>query len=369
MWSDVAQKITLEYYKNNYAQYQKELYNVYVPTEIHGGLYGLKLLLGLEQEYTDIIEIYTVNPLQVARKIADDYYQKNQDIFIYVRTVIPNKELEIIRRGRKIASVFIESTAKDTFIQKDIDGQIHKFISPKLYMIGLLQSLYLPDHYSKRESNMELLNKLLDITDGFVGHKPMDYKYLGGPAQDKVIVYSSSSHVILITDKLLENEKQFFERKSKMPVQMHSVRLPGEYFMKKITAKIDNIRYTIYNVGSYELIPYNEKVINNKLWKIAIPSVTARFLLIEDNSTLSLVNSGVLKFGVYLTSRQHIKDVTTEVYPSVQFFYGYHQNLAHLKRKLIKEQERYGLYFPYIGAKKNVSKDILSEEINKESEF
>lgn len=369
MWSDIAQKITLEYYKNNYAQYQKDLYSIHVPNEIHGGLFGLKLLLGLEQDYTDVAEIYAINPLQTARKIADEYYQKNQDIFIYVRTVIPNKELEIIRRGRKIASIFIESTAKDTFIQKDINGDVFKFISPKLYMIGLLQSLYLPNHFSERHANMELLSKLIDITDGLVEYKPMDYKHLSNIAQEKVIVYSSANHVILITDKLLELEKQYFERKSKISVQIHNVRLPGEYFMKKITTKIDNTRYTIYNVGSYELIPFDEKVINGKLWKIAIPSVTARFLLIEDNSTLSLVNSGILKFGVYLTSRQHMKNVLTEVYPSAQFFYGYHQNVMHLKRKLIKEQEKYGLYFPYVGAKKNTSKEILSEEINRESEF
>lgn len=366
MWTDIAQNIVLEYYKDNYARYQKELYDVHVTDEIHGGPHGLKALLGIEPEYTDIVEIYTTNPLQVARKIADDYYQKNQDIFIYVRTVIPNKELEILRRGRKIATVFIESTAKDTFIKKDINGVVMKFISPKLYMIGLLQSLYLPGHFSDRESNMNLLNQLLDITDGLAEYKPMDYKHLTPLVQDKVILYSSANHIILITDKLLDDEKRFFERKSKLPVQTHSVRLPGEYFMKKITTKIDNIRYTVYNVGAYELIPYEEKVINNKLWKIAIPSVTARFLLIEDNSTLSLVNSGILKFGVYLTARQHIKNVLTETYPSAQFFYGYHQDVIHLKRRLIKEQEKYGLYFPYIAAKKDVSKEELEKEIDDE---
>lgn len=362
----IAQDIILEYYKDNYAQYQKELYDVHIPDEIHGGPHGLKSLLGIEQEYTDIVEIYTTNPLQVARKIADDYYQKNNDIFIYVRTVIPNKELEILRRGRKIASVFIESTAKDTFIKKDINGVVMKFISPKLYMIGLLQSLYLPANFSNRKSNLKLLNQLLDITDGFVEYKPMEYKHLTTLVQDKVILYASANHIIVITDKLLDDEKQFFERKSKLSVQMHNVRLPGEYFMKKITAKIDNIRYTVYNVGAYELIPYEEKNINNKLWKIAIPSVTARFLLIEDNSTLSLVNGGILKFGVYLTARQHIKDVLTEVYPLAQFFYGYHQDVVHLKRRLIKEQEKYGLYFPYISAKKDISKEELAEEIDKE---
>lgn len=370
MWNTLAQNIVLEYYKQNYAKYQKELYEVSVPpNEIQGGATSLKLLLGLDVEYTDLPEIYTSNPVQVARKIADDYYKKHGDIYTYVRTVIANKELEIYRQTRKIATIFIESTAKDTFIQKDINGVVMKFISPKLHMISMLQNIYSPANFSKRSENIELLKKLVDIVDDFVEYKPIEYKHLHPIIHNKVIVYSSPTHVIAISDKLIDEDVQILERKSRLPVQVHDVRLPSEYFIKKITAKIDNIRYTIYNSASYELIPYNEKVINNKVWKIGIPSVTARYLMIEDNSTQSLVKSGVLKFGIYLTARQHIVDVFDEVYPSAQFFYGIQQDKIHLKRRLIKagQQERYySLYFPYIAVNKDVAKDELSEKLLQE---
>lgn len=354
MWTSIINDTIIDYFKNNYANLQRRFYDIEVEDNIQGGTLGLKHLLNIEPAHTDIIELFSAHPVATARGLAEKYYQKTGDLLIYVRTVIPNRELEIFRRGRKIATVFIESTTRDTFVKKEVDGIVRCFVSPKLYMISLLEKIYSPGDYDDRRDNIALFKQLFDITTQFVKYKPNDYNVLSEIVRDKVILYASEHHIIAISDKAPEDDVEFLSKYTAAAPIIHDVRLPSEYLLQKVVAKVGRMKYTFYNAGLFELIPYHELQHKSSTWMIGLPSVTARFLLIEDNTTYSLVQAKRLEYGLYYTSREHVEQIFSEEYP-LDTFYGQYQDKSHIKKIMIKESEKYPLYFPYVNAMREIA--------------
>ena len=158
---------------------------------------------------------------------------------------------------------------------------------------------------------------------------------------DKVLVHDNGSVCILISDKTSHTDLEELKKKG-IDGRIHDVKLPGEYGLKKIVYTVDRRRVTIYNAGSFELIPYN---INNEQM-IAIDAVKARFLLIEDNSSVSMKQLGILKFAVILTTSKLLSAVLTEEYPDVDHIYGYLQDSIVYKKTLINDSNRVQPYYP-----------------------
>ena len=104
-------------------------------------------------------------------------------------------------------------------------------------------------------------------------------------------------------------------------------------------------KYIFYTQGYYEVIPFS----NEKGIRQAIPSIVLQYTLLEDNSGLTLVYNGIMKFYNYLFSKEYIKTALEEHLPGLQDFYGTFRNKSTLKKKLIKTNKKSNFkYFPSI---------------------
>ena len=103
-------------------------------------------------------------------------------------------------------------------------------------------------------------------------------------------------------------------------------------------------RYIFYTQGNYEVIPFN----NEKGVRQAIPSVVLQYTLLEDNSGMTLVHNGFMKFYNYLFDKRFVADALKEPLPQLQNFYGTFKNKLTMKKKLLKLAKSNYKYFPSI---------------------
>jgi len=104
-------------------------------------------------------------------------------------------------------------------------------------------------------------------------------------------------------------------------------------------------KYIFYTQGYYEVIPF----INEKGIRQAIPSVVLQYTLLEDNSGMTLVHNGFMKFYNYLFNKEYVQSALKEPLPGLQDFYGTFRNKSTLKKKLIKISNKSNhKYFPSI---------------------
>ena len=106
-------------------------------------------------------------------------------------------------------------------------------------------------------------------------------------------------------------------------------------------------KYIFYTQGYYEVIPF----INEKGIRQATPSVVLQYTLLEDNSGMTLVHNGFMKFYNYLFNKEYVQSALKEPLPGLQDFYGTFRNKSTLKKKLIKMSNKSNhKYFPSIRA-------------------
>lgn len=383
MWSDQISDTILTNYEE-YALNERKEYEVDPESNmIQGGLRGLYKLLGITFNVKmPPMEILSDHPYQDARKLADSYFKKSGNPLTYVRTVVINRKLEVFAGIRMIASVYIEGTAKVSVLKKD--GML--YTSPKLQMIDLMWTLYNPRKYDDREDAIDLATKLLDnflSSDKSVSTTAPTHslKIINPMLRDRLVVSINPSHIILISNMSSTDEAEMLKRKLKTSVDVHAVRLPKEFFLQKITFMLQQdskssksnkkkkrkIKYSIYNAGSYELLPYrmvyDEATATS--YKQAISSVVSRIHMIEDNTVESLIHSGYIKGDniksvKFLYNREDILKALSEKYPPAfdatkeTGFYGIYKDIIVMEKLMIKSQEKKRYYFPaYEQAKNN----------------
>lgn len=103
-------------------------------------------------------------------------------------------------------------------------------------------------------------------------------------------------------------------------------------------------RYIFYTQGNYEVIPF----INEGGVKQAIPSIVLQYTLLEDNSGMTLVHNGFMKFYNYLFDKEFVANALKEPLPQLQNFYGTFRNKITMKKKLLKLAKSNFKYFPSI---------------------
>lgn len=401
MWSLKINDIILDYYSEFYTQRERNYYKIDVLDSIVGGTRGLKMILGEKPNLTDPYELYTEHLVDVARKIADEYYMRTCDPLTRTVTIIPNTEIKIEVAGRSVAMLYVESTTRCSAIEIEIDEPTinipppytitlektkeeilpittkkkYRVVSPHLYLIDYLHKINDPLKQSDRQNNIELIKKLSEKTDVkyFNGKyydidSEIDYaiKMFGNDLKliinNRVFIGFRNNMLILASDIESDDEYKFLSKYS-FDIKKHKILLPNELFLLKVIGKYkskNKFKICIYNIGYHEIIPINI-VMDNKLDLIntAYPSLRSRLFMIEDNILHSLHSIGKADFLVYYMSKQDLEDAINEEYPNSSNkeemnemfkhrFYGIYRNMSTVKKLYIKEQDKIGHYYSYV---------------------
>lgn len=115
-----------------------------------------------------------------------------------------------------------------------------------------------------------------------------------------------------------------------------------------------NCKYIFYTQGNYDVIPF----VNEKGIRQAIPSVILQYILLEDNSGMTLVHNGFMKFYNYLFDKKYVEAALKEPLPGLQDFYGTFRNKITMKKKLLKMKENKSNYKYFPSIKSNTGEEM-----------
>ena len=380
----------LDNYKATYKVNERKQWEIDISDVLQGGIRATKILLGVEPDYDDPIRVLSSDLVVTARMLADRLYNTTGYKLIVVRTSIYNTYLEILTDYmRLLMCVYKESSSELTAITRTLNGIKYKIVGIRLQLIDLLSGMIFPEGASTRESYMELYKQVITHYPRNEQANDKHRQIISPPTsgifadflKDKLIVLATKRNYILISDQDSQTDIEAISRLFGVAGIIHDVRLPFELFMKKIVvvmntdilaidggrdkgghhaknrqkkhntkhddrSKHNTIRLTIYNAGMRSLFPYH---IKGEL-RYAYPSVIARFLLIEDNTIISLHAAGFMKEIKYSILYSDLEKVTEEVLPEdPNLFYGIYLSEKIEVKILQKLSKRTGLYFPVQG--------------------
>ncbi len=351
LWSDNQSDLILDNFRE-YALHERKQFQV-TPSpdlgDIIGGEKALRDLLHLEPDVAGTLEIYSEAPLKAARRIADEYYKQHSNPLTYVNTTLATREFEIFCGNRILCRVYVEGTSAATYITKN--GL--RYVSPKLQLADLMRRYYIPQEYENRAKIAEVMRKLCDNyrIDWSTDEKSVALS-LPDPKifRDMILVHTTPRHIILISSLTPEDIRELIIGAHKVSVDIHNIRLPKEFLTRKVTTNIKGIRYSIYPEGYYDMIPYRSAMVDGVLCKVAIDAVRCRVMLIEDNTTQSLLKAGILRTAHYIAVKSVFDSAMTETYPPPTDFYGEYRDRNVEKKIIIRDaQQRFPYYFPAIG--------------------
>jgi len=300
-------------------------------------------------------DILTARPFDRSKELLRNYYVRTGDPYCYLRTTITDKEFEIFgnvlstpEKGmcRKLCIINIESTAMKDYITSD-DGT--KYISFPLMMIEVLKSMCNPVEITHYEDNKLYVQKIYSqIPTDHLSDKDIsiDFNLIKDYMKDMIIIHSTAEKVILISDKPAEDISEYIGSHVKNgSVSIKNVRLPKDLFLKKIMFTIKGTIYFIYNIASYELVPFKETLVDGIQYKIGMSVLRARMMLIEDNTMFDLVYNKKIKSYTPIASKELMELVLKDEIPLSTNYYGYYFNVESLKKQLHKQDERHPIFY------------------------
>jgi hypothetical protein len=388
MWSNTVSDIVLDYYSNYYLPKERALYEPDIKSIIEakipfvlGGKIGLNILFENSENQNESYVLFSNYFVDIARKIADKFYIYSKNPLVAVQTVIPYKHLTVNCGQRNVAEVYTNLTTRRSAVRskfKLLTGEVVDILvqSPRLYLIAILRDYYDPILFKDRKDNAKKIEMLMDYFDVHSDTHPLvENQGHGNPGAimpgflntilqnpklrayifDHVIAYCANNRLILISDKTIDEETIELTKITANKTAQHEMHLPGDLFVHKCTSYIDKLQINVYNIGYYDLIPFTYNKKNNT--KIALPSVTARICMMEDNSGNDLVYNKIIRFYNSIMHEKYIEDALDEVYPEPknEFFYGQHIDKITLKKHMIsnvESGERIRPYYPSLNAKK-----------------
>jgi hypothetical protein len=395
MWDDRISEMILKKYEE-YAINERKQFTIEVPHgAIQGGLAAINKLLERSRVAHDTtVELYSDHPFSMAKKIADAYYADGARPLTQAKPMLAGRRFEVMSGTRLLATIYVEGTAKASALH--YRGEL--FVAPTLLAIDLLHNIY--DPHNVGDDSRELLGKL---TARFLGAyirnaimPKCDIAQVQPDMRHMLVVYTAPDHIILISDRESDDDVSYIRSKWRQSAPVvHAVRLPRENFMKKITVRLPiaqrvggrrsdrhtykredqradrhapskarggGVKYSIYNIGSYELLPYYLKGAGAgagataSTYCEAYSSVIARMLLIEDNTFANLVANGHIPkekaaHTKPLASMALIKHALEEEYPrafgnDILGFFGKYISPIAMERIFAKTQEKKRSYFP-----------------------
>ena len=114
MWSESAiTDILLDYYETDYAVKEREKWLInfkdypdVTPKLVLGGVRGMKLLLNQSPGVNDPLELYTPQPWETAKLMADKLYELTTENLTYVKFSLPHREIQIMIGPARIATIY-----------------------------------------------------------------------------------------------------------------------------------------------------------------------------------------------------------------------------------------------------------------------
>lgn len=360
MWSSTVATRLLDYYTDFYAVRERAKYAFNLEGLLIGGSAGLRLLLDNRINPTDSIEIYSQNPLKKAREIATQFYLDTKRTYVFARTLIEDRTFEVLDGTRTITTVVHEGTTNLMPIPYKYKDYNCFLVAPNLQLIKVLADYSDPSKFDDRNDNRELIRRLVDklremnpeiIADNNVSYltAPLVLKKVSGSAREillnSLFVVATSNYCIFV---IKDDIHEFAETQAKnfgTNIKLLQVMLPNEFFLYKVIVRSET-------KGSYKFIFYNESFYNILGYKNingirqAIPSVVMRYMLIEDNASMSLFKRGLADFASRIYNPDIYEKVINEEFPEVSSFYGFSRNKDIMRRDLQKQGRKHPEFFP-----------------------
>ena len=368
MLDNIISNRIIEFYKKYYIKNERKLFMIDINNKILGGKYGLSLLLNNEPNLLEIPQIYSKTPEKTSRELANSMYKKSPDEYIHVRTVISNREYEVKNGTRIVANVFENYNNDFNIIEREyvIADEAVKcgFIPLIVYLITILKEYINPLMYDDRAKNADMISKLVSMLDfdalytvpgkTIRQERIEDDKNVSRSLRELLLNYvhvitTTNRHIYIINTSCAEfmdgPGAEIMRIVKGTKINKYSISLPGEFFLEKVVIHTkDKHSYIFYNQAQYDIIGYH----NVNGIRQAIPSVVLMYVLIEDNSGLSLLKNDKLMFYNKIFDESMILSIYDEVYPLPNSFYGFVMDKTMMKKILIKDDGSFHLYFPSI---------------------
>lgn len=334
------------------------------------------------------INVYSSNPLIVANKLSNALFENGSET-VFLKTVIPNQELELYILNRNLINFYRFPIIKSVNTQQlfapaevKINEMNFKLMDPLIELIEIYHKLYIPwpDKWDTSQLIEEKLYQLYrnihdnkDEKTGGAGDflfnirqsiydqmQTIDFGLLIGHWAYHLL-YPNTSYYKYEKIQVLANENlapidickklnKILRSDLTISFQTEKVQIPYDYWLERTTYYIthDNKKNAImdsFNTLNYEIVPY---ITTKNNIRIAHPFTLCRFFLIDRFILVILEKMKILKADIKIKNILHIVDILrTVAYKTERTDYiGIYTDSHQEKKKLVKSQDQ--KFIPYI---------------------